>query len=53
MGDGINLMLAAAAFNFSKLMKKLASFLFSFFWLTFFSQIQNKDPCTTGHIFGI
>jgi IS5 family transposase len=41
-GDGINLMLAAAAFNFSKLMKKLASFLFSFFWLTFFSQIQNR-----------
>ena len=41
MGDGINLMLAAAAFNFSKLMKELASFLFSIFWLIFFS--KNTD----------
>jgi len=42
MGDGVNLMLAAAAFNFSKLMKELASFLFSILWLAFFSKNQNR-----------
>jgi len=42
MGDGVNLMLAAAAFNFSKLMKELASFLFSILWLVFFSKNQNR-----------
>jgi transposase, IS5 family len=38
MGDGVNLMLAATAFNFSKLMKELASFLFSILWFVFFSK---------------
>jgi IS5 family transposase len=42
MGDGVNLMLAAAAFNFSKLMKELASFLFSILWLAFFLKNQNR-----------
>jgi len=42
MGDGVNLMLAAAAFNFSKLMKELASFLFSILWLVFFSKNTNR-----------
>jgi IS5 family transposase len=42
MGDGVNLMLAAAAFNFSKLMKELASFLFSILWLVFSSENPNK-----------
>jgi transposase, IS5 family len=42
MGDGVNLMLAAAAFNFSKLMKELASFLFSIFLLAFPAKNQNR-----------
>jgi transposase, IS5 family len=41
-GDGVNLMLAAAAFNFSKLMKELASFLFSIFRLAFFSNTSRR-----------
>jgi IS5 family transposase len=40
-GDGVNLMLAAAAFNFSKLMKELVSFLFSIFRLIF--PLENQD----------
>ena len=41
LGDAVNLMLAAAAFNFSKLMKELSSFLFSILWLVFFPKNQN------------
>lgn len=42
LGDAVNLMLAAAAFNFSKLIKELASFLFSIFWLVFSAKNQNR-----------
>jgi transposase, IS5 family len=42
VGDVINLILAAAAFNFSKLMKELASFLFSIFRLIFSPENQNR-----------
>jgi len=44
MGDGINLMLAAAAFNFSRLMKELVSFLFSILQLVFSPENQNRRP---------